>query len=197
MACVVPHTRPPRLASESLFLGSDLLTLTFCASQSEKGPVASACKMIHQCDLKALTLGALYLAPKRFFCPATEAGHVAAEGEGRQAEGLYSFVFLGWMRPGVCGALPFGSVLKQLEWGRFMCCCHRAWPEGKLSILVFSQEFVESCLGVDGMDATSYTAISVCLVSVTSCETSSKCPTLPGFNRENNHNADLLCCYQD
>lgn len=40
--CAVPHTRPPRLASESLFLGSDLLTLTLCATQSEKKPEASA-----------------------------------------------------------------------------------------------------------------------------------------------------------
>lgn len=42
VGCAVPHTRPPRLASESLFLGSDLLTLTLCATQSEKKPEASA-----------------------------------------------------------------------------------------------------------------------------------------------------------
>lgn len=114
MGYVVPHTRPPRLASESLFLGSDLLTLTFCASQSEKRPVASACKMIHQCDLKALTLGALYLAPKCFSVPPQRQDMWLPKGRGT-GRVTYSFVFLGWMRPGVCRALPFGSVLKQLE----------------------------------------------------------------------------------
>lgn len=65
--CVAPHTRPLRLASESLFLGSDLLTLTLCAAQSEMRPMASACKLICQCDLKPLTLGVLYLEPTHLF----------------------------------------------------------------------------------------------------------------------------------
>ena len=57
------HTRPPPLASENLFLGLDLLTLTLRAARSGKRPVASACKVMGQCDLKPLTSGALSLEP--------------------------------------------------------------------------------------------------------------------------------------
>lgn len=67
MGRVAPHARLLRLASESLFLGSDLLTLTLSAAQSEKRPVASACKVIYRCDLKPLTLRVLDVEPTHFF----------------------------------------------------------------------------------------------------------------------------------
>lgn len=78
--------------------------------------MAFVCKMILQCDLKPLTKAVLYLEAHMFVSgPATDTGHVAArvatDGE------FPSFVFLGWIRPGVSlsqsdrdgGGLPAGK----------------------------------------------------------------------------------------
>lgn len=101
----VAAAHPATLASKSLFLGSDLLTLTLCAAQSVRRPVASACKMICQCDLKPLTLGVLYLEHTRL-SPAQPRRRDTWPLTRGQAGGFPGFVFLGWMRPGACGALP-------------------------------------------------------------------------------------------
>lgn len=80
-------------------------------------------------------------------------------GQG-QAGGFPSFVFLGWMRPGVCGAWPglcpgiagTGEVcpLAQSQWEG-----QGAQPEEELSILVFSGSLWNHLCRVNGMDAAS------------------------------------------
>lgn len=109
------HTQPPRLASKSLFLGSDLLTLTLCAARSEQRPVASACKTIRWCDLKPLTLGVLYPEPTRLFLAQPRRQDMQPPGWG-QAGVFPSFVSSGSTRPGACGALP--GALSWNSWNR-------------------------------------------------------------------------------
>lgn len=67
--------------------------------------MASACKIICQCDLKPLTLGVLYLEHTRL-SPAQPRRRDTRPLTQGQAGGFPGFVSLGWMRPGACGALP-------------------------------------------------------------------------------------------
>lgn len=112
------HTRPPRLASKSLFLGSDLLTLTLRAAQSEKRPVASVCKMMCQCDLKPLTLGDLYLEPTRLSLaqPQRQDTWLSRAGTDR---GISQLCVLGMDEARCLWGPALDSVPEQLEQGRF------------------------------------------------------------------------------
>lgn len=76
---------------------------------------------------------------------------MAAEGGGRQARGFPSFVFLGWTRPGVYGALPWALpwALSWNSWNRRGLCAG-AEPGGGSGAPSLENSPFQSCLGVGG-----------------------------------------------
>ena len=89
-------------------------------------------RLLHQCDLKPLTLGVLYLEPTHLSLAWPQRQNTWLRGwgvRGAQAGGFSSIVFLGWTRPGVCGALPV-SLSWSIGTGKVYMlarACGRVW----------------------------------------------------------------------